>query len=320
MNIFESLGKYCKGQEENFFTEAFAFILGLDKALLTHLWSKINTNKARSFDLSGGTEVITQDSNRIRDYNKGIRLDLLLLDKQNKIIVVVECKIGNSLSRDQLEKYVSFLSEPEWQKFSKHLLAITKKPEGRLEFEGREVIYHQMRWFTVADIITKYNSPIEETYISWCKSQFLEFMEAKGMAIEQVKSDLFNGLPSLYYLLQQIQEAAKSRNLEVNRKKNATDEESRGLWILKDGALCVWCGVNFLIRDKLIFESPRFPDIDEDKVKKRFEKNAELIVSKEKIDLKVAMKTFYTCSKDGQISFLTKYFEKFEELLKDSRS
>jgi len=197
-NLFARLSKYSTGNvtpEENFFTEAFAWILSNNPDIAVGLLKEISGINFNKKNLKIKTQVYYEHSNNNVEGNASY-IDLQIEDENN--LLFIENKISAELNKyssknekqadlqieiDQIEKYEKLQNQLQDNRYKKVIAIVLSKKS-----------YHSKKdkivsWSQIYDFIDKYKN--EKPFIQ----TFLEFMEFKGMSsFKGFKQEFFNSL------------------------------------------------------------------------------------------------------------------------------
>lgn len=192
LNIFLALSRWAHYQEENFTTESFFFLL---KAILDknpeegrELLSFISgPDIPKDIDLSNpkfDLQALTE--------GEGIP-DARITTKD--CLLLIEVKVSALFSDSQRKAYEREIERST--KRYKKLVLLTRDPVRELSDPGR---IRLMRWYQLADyleteIAPKMNDPTLERFMS----DFLQYLEYKGLAITKVCSPLSEAIKSLRF-------------------------------------------------------------------------------------------------------------------------
>ncbi len=239
-NLLIALHKWCGRQDENFFTDAFAFLLRhlcaespeVAVRVLSHL---TNGCLQVAADNVKTVEISTQETTE----HDGKRPDMKI--RASDQLVYVEVKIGSQPEREQLENYRAGLDrEQKKDGLSQCLLVLLTKERVDLSSdEGKSVNYKcclqdVTKW--LSDEVKSRGGNLPEVS-GFLLEQFIGFLKAMGCAMERVTSALVPGVKSFLNLVKMIEEAISARGI---KKHLHVDQLSYG-WNLTGTKF--WMGV-----------------------------------------------------------------------------
>jgi len=255
-NLLLSLHKWSRRQNENFHTEALVHLL---RHVLKHD-SKVAVNLLRR--LTGGLlKLKPEDANLVRistwvKTSTG-KPDIEIKTKDH--LIYIEVKVEAGLGDRQLERYRIDLQKKSAFK-SKSLILLTRYPFVFKEDDEKPdlIIY----WYEIAEWLEwELKEGGEHPSSSYVIEQFLEFLQARGMTIEQVGQELiskdfiqgFQSLNSLMNILNHIL-TLKKFSSKLDCLQNDAIGYSLGYSFKVNSGFC-WIGILFDKPYKLCFET-----------------------------------------------------------------
>jgi hypothetical protein len=199
-NIFSTLFKYCVGSDENYLTDAFAYVLRLllhraPQNGITIINQLCGLQQANCFEQPTTITINTQvtvDEGRpdieVRDHN---------------ILVYVEVKHDAPLSEGQLEYYKSKLIDSP-HAFTQ-LVLLTRSRLSAKETTLFHEQYHHIRWYEVHDLLA--HAPISDNICRFFVDELLQFLKEKNMVMNKVTWEYIRGVPALLDLTNMLEEA-----------------------------------------------------------------------------------------------------------------
>ena len=149
----ERENKNCK---ENFFTEIFAHCLSVDKNLADNFLKILN------IETSGEIEIKTQTI-----YELG-RPDIEIFASEDKLRILIECKIEHFERENQLIDYTKILLDN--LENENHLVYLTKYYEEK-SVENKNINFHQLKWADIYLLIDEKNNQITNQLKHYLKEQ-----------------------------------------------------------------------------------------------------------------------------------------------------
>jgi hypothetical protein len=225
-NLLDSLSRWASSQQENFLTEAFV-----------HLLDHLTESSPRSFaalvtNLSDG--VITPNEDTAPDFHVVSQIstdegapDIEISGPDS--YALVEVKDQSPVNLDQLERYSRLIFDREENKSC--LILLTRYPAPPVE--SSELVA-PVRWTQVSRWLTEI---IEEENLddvaSYLASQFMAYLNGKGIVVERVGWELEPGLRQLTLLKSMFEEALVSAGVE--RVYTAYGADFTGVSVQKTG-------------------------------------------------------------------------------------
>ncbi len=208
-SLFSVLESLAVRQEENFFTEAFAYLLRFlcsrEPATVVRLLSRLTDNHLDvPVEVAGKIEIETQVS------VKGGRPDMRIVVCAH--IVYLEVKVESSLGEKQLNPYRDALNDGGYDK--KTLVLLTKyAPRFK---DGDEMPDASVRWYRVADWLELEVCKCADPVAKFLICQFVDFLRAKRVTMNKVDNGILHGVGPIVALMDMLQEAVAKA---VTRKK-----------------------------------------------------------------------------------------------------
>jgi hypothetical protein len=207
-NLFCNLYHWLHGQDENFVTEAFAFILRrllqTDEALGNALvqWLCFRTDGS-VFSDTQQWEVTLQET--VREGRPDIWLRSAIA------LVLIEVKKRSGLGKDQLKRYRSILNKSGVE--IRRLVLLTESP---VEIGGNgENADCEMRWHKVAEWLRANQS--SDPVTNFVMIQFVTFLEETTMAVQKVERDYLRGVEAFRRLVTMLEKAIQDCGIGFKR-------------------------------------------------------------------------------------------------------
>jgi hypothetical protein len=211
-NLLAVLHRWANQQDENFTTDAFAYLLRhlrdhepnalvhkLDK--LTGGWPGLDTDSCRSLEI-GTQETITEG-----------RLDIVIKGPADS--VVVEVKVEQEIDVEQLKRYRKHLDTGPVN-LRKRLILLTRYP---IEDHAIHALVDvEVRWYQIAEWLEA-SLPLGDPVNAYLVRQFLGFLRKGGMTMERVGWELTRGVQSLRHLFDMLNEALISCGMTIRMTK-----------------------------------------------------------------------------------------------------
>jgi hypothetical protein len=244
-NVFSVLSRYGSGEEENYLTEAFAFLLRLlleyqpniGLALVNKLCGFPEENCfTNSQSVAISTQIIIDEG----------RPDIEIRDGRDTL-VYVEIKHDAHLGTGQLEYYKRKLIEANFP--NKELVLLTRSrilaQETTLKFDE----YHHVCWYEIHYWLSKFN--VQDEVCKYFIESFMLFLEGKRMSVKQVTWEYIQGVPALIALTTMMEVALVEAmpNVKLGRTAGWT---WRG-FNLNGGSY--WCGIRYNQPLLVVFEN-----------------------------------------------------------------
>lgn len=242
-NLFVRLHKWAYRQDENFLTEAFAYVLKhlieYEPEAAVHLVESLTGGLIRLKPEQ--TKLLRIESQAVSD--EGIP-DLMLRTAHQ--LVIVEVKSASEPRPEQLVRYRRLLKESGLAETA--LVLLTRYPVN-LE-EGTERPEVRVRWFQVAEWLNleqqRYTFQAVSKYLV---EQFVGFLRTRNMVMGEVTWELPGGVRALRALADMLYEAATACGVRARIWGN------RGcMGVYLEGQL-YWVGVDFDRPEILTFET-----------------------------------------------------------------
>jgi hypothetical protein len=215
-NLLLSLHKWSRRQNENFHTEAFVHLL---RHLLKYD-SKFAVNLLRR--LTGELLDLKPEDAHLVTLTTQIEISTGKPDIEIKTkdhLIYIEVKVEAGLGDRQLKRYRIDLQKKSAFK-SKSLILLTRYPFVFKEDDEKPdlIIY----WYEIAEWLESElkEGVVEHSSGSYVIGQFLEFLQARGMTIEQVgqeliSKDFIQGLQSLNNLMNMLNQIFTLKKLPL---------------------------------------------------------------------------------------------------------
>jgi hypothetical protein len=248
-NLFSSLYRWAHSGRENFCTEALVWLINqfLDKGELAgkRLLSLLCFDDEDLDRLGEDIEVLTQ----FRTEHRGIP-DILI--KTNKLLAIIEVKVGAGLGDRQLADYREYLTENKGDGEGR-LILLEREKTSSSDAESIKELNNRCRWFHVGGWLRNDHS-VKDQVAKEMKDEFVEFLEEQHMALKQVGEVMPEGIASLMdfgTLLHTVLDDAVSNN-QISKWERNRDHSALGFTCRFDDEPC-WVGVNF--------DTPKYLDI-----------------------------------------------------------
>jgi len=221
-NLFSSLNRWAHRQEENFFTEAFVFLLNhlleneteSGKRLLNWLCFDGENHFLDEFP-TVSTQFVTDEG----------RPDVSI--KAPGIFVLIEVKKGSGLGDRQLERYRKVLDSSDAT--IRRLVLLTAFSVGSEDRPDKDI-----RWSDVADWLKA--NPMNGSVSQFLVIQFSEFLKEEGMTIERVSWEYMNGVKAHLNLMKMVAKGLEKANIKAAHWRSAWEYsgfnlESSQFWV-----------------------------------------------------------------------------------------
>jgi len=247
-NLLVALEKWASRQGENFLTDAFAHLLRHLRdnepeafvEVLSFLTDGRLTCEARR---AGAVEITTQVAK-----DEG-RPDMEI--RSGAHLVYVEAKVESGLGWRQLKRYRAALEKEDAER--KTLVLLTRYHVEPDDATGEPHVCR--RWYAVADRLSRllqldaWQDPLS----GFLTRQLVEFLQEKGMTMEQVTWELRNGVRAMWDLLEIVGEALLSQNAKL---KWSVGREWAGHGVNERTA---WVGIAWEEPEQLFFHTWEYP-------------------------------------------------------------
>lgn len=228
-NLLIALHKFAERQDENFTTEGFAHLVrhllqndpavGVNLlAFLTQARLGVRVDNAKSVDVQ--TQVATDSG----------RPDMQIGTADH--LVYVEVKLGSDVSPDQLGRYRRELDSSGF--LNTTLVLLTRYPP-EIEPVAR-VPDVSRRWYGVAEHLRGALAHCAaDSTSAFLIRQFLDFLQERGMTMEQVTWELKAGVKALENLMAMLDEVLEGRvpehKISVGKEWAGYNIEGKKAWI-----------------------------------------------------------------------------------------
>jgi hypothetical protein len=231
-NVFAALSKYGSAAEENYLTEALAFLLRTllerrpDRGIELMRWlcglSALDDPQAISVSTQSSVEEGRPD---------------LEIRQRGVALAYVEIKPDAPRGAGQLEAYAAALarsSDPVTQ-----LVLLTRSRSAAQQTTLAPERYHHLCWYDVHDRLGQIASADDEL-TRYFITAFRDFLRPKGMAMQRVDWQYIGGVPALHNLIQMLEAALVEAVPGVPLRRTA-GWSWYGFYL--PGGL--WCGVRY---------------------------------------------------------------------------
>jgi len=215
--LLSNLHRLASGQDENFITESFAYLLrhliSAEPSAAIVLLSRITNG---ILDLASDELIMVDIKTQVvTDFGKP---DIEI--RTNRHLIFIEVKVDSGFGDCQLERYRNHLNDSGCTITS--LIALTRYP-----FINDQNCNFSLRWHNIADFLSEIRVTNEVT--SFIIQQFIELLNSRGLAMEKVGWELISGVRSLQVLTDLIAEALAAMKVATHRGSAAW--EWRGFYI-----------------------------------------------------------------------------------------
>lgn len=203
-NLFLRLHKWAWRQDENFLTEAFAFILEYMIEYETEAAIRLLHNVTQGFFRLRREEAVLMDVRTQAPHIEG-RPDLEL--RTARQLAFIEVKAESAVDQKELDRYRTILEQSGFHQTT--LILLTRYP---VNFRaGSKLPNVSIRWYQVAEWIEQERNRYAFQAVSdFLVRQFLNFLTERGMIMGQVTWELTGGTRSLLTLRVMLYEAANA--------------------------------------------------------------------------------------------------------------
>ena len=303
-NLFRRLHAWASGQDENFVTESFAYLV---RHLLRHDAESGRKLLAR---LTGNSlQVGEADAQRV-----SITAQVTVEGKRPDIevtapgwLVYVEVKVEAPLAPGQVPNYLKRLAMDDAQ--NKALVLLTRYEPWVSMVQGSIPIV-KIRWYQVANWLEEElkMGSVREASSIFLMEQFYGFLRGRGMTIGHVDSHLERGAPALVSLIAMLRQALVEHGLTV--RDNMRWPEWVGYEVGPVGLVAYYVGV--YIREPTVLKLRTWwLEIDPEKAdalnKGRMWKQSGRVRWEYAKDLAAEGSGFYELSTDGQMKVLNDF-------------
>jgi hypothetical protein len=223
-NIFQALSRYGSSQSENYLTEAFIHVLRMLRERcpqgFQHLIANIAGISPEDIESELG-EITIAGQASLPQGRPDIRFDF-----PDGRIVFVEVKDWSPLSEGQLEGYFKQIRPLFGAKAS--LVLLTRSKHSMQETTLDPSSYRQICWYEIYAWLGEFltDDAIAGHYVD----EFREFLEGRGMGVQQVTWEYEKGVRSMIILTNMLETA--TAEVAPHRKTKRTAGWSwRGLYI-----------------------------------------------------------------------------------------
>jgi hypothetical protein len=208
--LFSSLHKWAKSQDENFTTDAFAYVL----RCLVH-FEPTSAQRILRLLMGWGEDLRCDGPENVRITTQEIveegRPDILI-DAPPGHFGYVEVKLEAGLGPNQLRRYRAALERQVLNHNATRTLVLLTRyrlvGEADVEFVSR-------RWHEVGSWLDAESNEIGNDVCRYMVREFVGFLRERWMMIEQVKADIVPGLASLINLGRMIAVALEGEGMKV---------------------------------------------------------------------------------------------------------
>ena len=295
VNIFSALAKYNSAIDENYLTEAFAFLINsllakertISLEILTKLCAR---NNEFTFDNDENISVLTQVATEQGTPD-------IMVSSLNKLIYI-EVKHDSSLGYQQLECYKKALDSSPAS--IKHVILLTRFAIDFTEHEEKP--YKHVRWFEIYNWLA--NAKTEDSVSVYLIESFKSFLEEKQMSIQKVGWEYLKGVPALISLINIIEVAIQAAPLRIHQK--SVGWEYKGFFVESTE---FWCGIYYDNPLVVTFEWKDTSKYNKELLK---EPGYELRESRDRLSFGLPLEDihFFSLDKDKQLEEITNFVKK----------
>ena len=291
-NIFSVLSKYAFRQEENYLTEALAFLLRLllernPPTGLDLVNSLCGRDPAATFTNATSIAISTQVTTEQGTPDIGIRVG-------DSTLVYVEAKHDSPLGIDQLTAYLDQLNQSGF--LDTRLVLLTRSRSSSIQTTLEPDDYHHVCWYELYNWCS--NIETEDDVCQYLIHSFMSFLEEKRMSMKKVSCEYMEGIPALLNLADMM-EAAISEVMPEDKWKRSGGWNWRGYYLPDD----YWFGVRYHKPMVVVFEDNHGYD-----------------PVTHKRDLNLEKEHFFSLSKDEQFELLVTFLKRAWEDVTDEVS
>jgi hypothetical protein len=249
-NLLVGLHTFARKQDENFTTVAFAHLLRrfsrISPKITVHILNRILNDRVKVTEEDCPALSISTH----RQIPEGI--PDLTIEVRKDLAVVIEVKVGAEPNCDQLERYRIYLANLEASR--KCLVLLTRDP---VTHECCELVDQHILWHEIAEIIEAAVGYVPNPITSYVGEQFVDFMKAEGMTMEQITGELIGGFRSLMGLRAMLKEAINKCGLKTNRGDFIQEKDGYAGFYIDIGPTHCAAGIYLEKPDLLRFEVSR---------------------------------------------------------------
>lgn len=223
-NLLPNLHRLASGQDENFITESFAYVLRhliskepkaavLFLKIISNDFLTISENEAASIDVK--TQLSTESG----------KPDIAISTDDH--LVYIEVKVDSDFGDCQLERYRRQLVKSGTT--NTRLITLTRYP--LVANSGCEHPDFSLRWHHLPDILETLH--IRDKVSLYIISEFVSLLKHRGLAMEKVSWEIISGIKSFVALIDMLAEALAAK--KVTNIKNSAAQEWRGFYMENKG-------------------------------------------------------------------------------------
>ncbi len=217
--LLTNLHRLASGQDENFITEAFAFVLRYLIVNEPESAVRLLQYVTDGFLVFSIEEISTVDVKTQISTELG-RPDLVL--STDSFLVYVEIKVDASFGDCQLNRYRTQLEKCKTQ--STKLVALTRYP--LLEDPSCGLPDFSIRWHHLADFLSQLRP--QGAVSRFIVSEFLHLLTTRGLTMEKVSWEMISGVKSFISLVDMLAEALAAKKMPI---RNSAAQDWRGFYI-----------------------------------------------------------------------------------------
>lgn len=302
-NLLIRLYKWTSRQDENFLTEAFAYVLrylcNSEQEVASRVLIQLTGSRLSvAYEDVKKVSIVTQVST---EYG---RPDIELQTADH--LVYIEAKLESGLGRNQLARYREQLNGSGFPNTS--LVILSRYPVQIPSNEESPDVF--CRWYKVAGWLQKEldNGTIQNPVSLFLTNQFINFLKQRSIVMDRVGWELPNGVRSLKSLADMLGEAIASCNIQQSTRSGAW--EWIGYYLDNKN---FFFGINYDRPEILVFENQKLK-VRQDSVERvgfgRLAKQKGKIYWFHELDLSSEDVHFYALSKERQLHRVKEFLRK----------
>jgi hypothetical protein len=212
--LLTNLHRLASGQDENFITETFVYVLrilisnepkaaSLILRAITDGFINVSTDEINSVDIK--TQVTTESG----------KPDISISTDDH--LVYIEVKVDSGFGHCQLERYRSQLQRSGI--INTKLITLTRYQF--IDYPSCEAPDFSLRWHILPDLLS--NLTIKDKVTLYVISEFINLLRIRGLAMEKVGWEIISGVKSFIALIDMIAEALAAKKVSIHRNSPAQD-------------------------------------------------------------------------------------------------
>jgi len=245
-NVFSVLSKYAFRQEENYLTEALAFLLRLllernPPAGLDMVNRLCGRDPVSTFTDPPSIAISTQVTTEQGTPDIGIRVG-------DSTLVYVEAKHDSPLGVGQLAAYLDQLNRSGFP--DTRLVLLTRSRSSSIQTTLEPDDYHHLCWYEIYNWLSGIDTG--DDVCQYLIAGFMNFLEEKRMSVKRISWEYIQGVPEMLNLADMM-EAAISEAMPTAEWKRSGGWHWRGYYLPHD----YWFGVRYHEPLLVVFEDNR---------------------------------------------------------------